>query len=103
VLFLNGNLVIGKSEKQIVFFFMSGTSPRQNLSDPSMQSKPRSHANSEKQIVLAQSIVKAKYRATSYSPSGLMWLQHFLQEMGFPTPITILIISGYCISLNTLI
>lgn len=23
----------------------------------------------------------------AYTPSGLMWLQHFLQEDGFPTPI----------------
>jgi hypothetical protein len=44
---------------------------------------------SKKQTVVARSSAEAEYRAMAHTTSELMWLQHFLCEIGFspPTPI----------------
>ncbi|KAB1215703.1 Copia protein [Morella rubra] len=41
---------------------------------------------SKKQTVVARSSAEAEYRAMAYTTSELTWLQHFLTEIGFPTP-----------------
>jgi len=38
---------------------------------------------------VAQSSAEAKYMAMAHTTSELMWLQHFLQEIRFSTPIPI--------------
>ncbi|XP_042946560.1 uncharacterized protein LOC122279793 isoform X3 [Carya illinoinensis] len=42
---------------------------------------------SKKQTVVARSSAEAEYRAMAHTTSELTWLQHFLQEIGFPAPI----------------
>jgi hypothetical protein len=40
---------------------------------------------------VARSSAKAEYRAMSQTANELLWLQHFLQEIGFSTPTPILL------------
>ena len=42
---------------------------------------------SKKQTIVARSSAETEYRAMTHTTSELIWLQHFLQEIGFPAPI----------------
>lgn len=41
----------------------------------------------KKTIVACSSGVEVEYKAMAHTTSELAWLQHFLQDIGFPAPI----------------
>jgi hypothetical protein len=44
---------------------------------------------SKQHSVVAKPSTKVEYRAMAQTASELIWLQHFLRKIGFPTPIPI--------------
>lgn len=53
---------------------------------------------SKKQTIVARSSTKAEYNAMTHTTSVLMWLQHFIQEIGFPA--LLLLLFSYLVMLK---